>query len=103
MADVRFLVSAQHACVNISRVGPFAARPWDDLLGRGSAAKEGASSREGGVDYRRCDRDASFTATLNDANEGSLGFASWTGTAPLDASSGEQIRHRLSRAGGRSS
>jgi hypothetical protein len=26
-------------------------------------------------------------------------FASWTGTAPLDASSGEQIRHRLSRAG----
>ena len=28
-------------------------------------------------------------------------FASWTGTAPLDASSGEQIRHRLSRAGNR--
>src|SRR5687767_9110982 len=27
-------------------------------------------------------------------------FASWTGTAPLDAS-GEQIRHRLSRAGNR--
>jgi transposase len=26
-------------------------------------------------------------------------FASWTGTAPLDASSGEQIRHRLSRTG----
>ena len=26
-------------------------------------------------------------------------FASWTGTAPLDASSGEQNRHRLSRAG----
>jgi len=26
-------------------------------------------------------------------------FASWTGTAPLDASSGDQIRHRLSRAG----
>ncbi|HEY6742128.1 MAG TPA: transposase, partial [Lapillicoccus sp.] len=26
-------------------------------------------------------------------------FASWTGTAPLDASSGAQIRHRLSRAG----
>ncbi len=25
-------------------------------------------------------------------------FASWTGTAPLDASSGEQIRHRLSPA-----
>jgi hypothetical protein len=28
-------------------------------------------------------------------------FASWTGTAPLDASSGEQIRRRLSRAGNR--
>jgi transposase len=28
-------------------------------------------------------------------------FASWTGTAPLDVSSGEQIRHRLSRAGNR--
>lgn len=28
-------------------------------------------------------------------------FASSTGTAPLDASSGEQIRHRLSRAGNR--
>jgi transposase len=28
-------------------------------------------------------------------------FASWTGTAPLDASSGEHIHHRLSRAGNR--
>jgi transposase len=28
-------------------------------------------------------------------------FASWNGTAPLDASSGEQLRHRLSRAGNR--
>jgi transposase len=28
-------------------------------------------------------------------------FASWTGTAPLDASSGEQTRYRLSRAGNR--
>lgn len=28
-------------------------------------------------------------------------FASWAGTAPLDASSGEQNRHRLSRAGNR--
>jgi transposase len=28
-------------------------------------------------------------------------FASWTGTAPLDASSGEQNRHPLSRAGNR--
>jgi transposase len=28
-------------------------------------------------------------------------FAAWNGTAPLDASSGQQIRHRLSRAGDR--
>jgi transposase len=28
-------------------------------------------------------------------------FASWTGTAPIDASSGEHSRHRLSRAGNR--
>jgi Transposase IS116/IS110/IS902 family len=28
-------------------------------------------------------------------------FASWTGTAPIDASSGTHIRHRLSRAGNR--
>ena len=28
-------------------------------------------------------------------------FASWNGTAPLDASSGDQIRHRLSRAANR--
>ena len=28
-------------------------------------------------------------------------FASWTGTAPIDASSGEHLRHRLSRAGNR--
>jgi transposase len=28
-------------------------------------------------------------------------FASWTGTAPIAASSGEIVRHRLSRAGNR--
>jgi transposase len=28
-------------------------------------------------------------------------FASWNGTAPTGASSGEQVRHRLSRAGNR--
>jgi Transposase IS116/IS110/IS902 family len=28
-------------------------------------------------------------------------FASWTGTAPIDASSGDHRRHRLSRAGNR--
>ncbi len=28
-------------------------------------------------------------------------FASWNGTAPIDASSGDRVRHRLSRAGNR--
>jgi transposase len=28
-------------------------------------------------------------------------FASWNGTAPIDASSGDQVRHRLSRVGNR--
>ncbi len=28
-------------------------------------------------------------------------FASWTGTAPIDASSGDRVRHRLSRKGNR--
>jgi transposase len=28
-------------------------------------------------------------------------FASWNGTAPIDASSGDQVRHRLPRAGNR--
>ena len=28
-------------------------------------------------------------------------FASWNGSAPIDASSGDQVRHRLSRAGNR--
>jgi hypothetical protein len=40
---------------------------------------------------------ASDVARFADRNR----FASWTGTAPLDASSGAQIRHRLSRAGNR--
>jgi hypothetical protein len=40
---------------------------------------------------------ASLVARFADRNR----FASWTGTAPLDASSGAQIRHRLSRAGNR--
>jgi transposase len=41
--------------------------------------------------------DVGDVARFSDRNR----FASWTGTAPLDASSGEQIRHRLSRAGNR--
>jgi len=41
--------------------------------------------------------DVGDIARVTDRNR----FASWTGTARLDASSGEQIRHRLSRAGNR--
>jgi transposase len=41
--------------------------------------------------------DVGDVARFGDRNR----FASWTGTAPLDASSGEQNRHRLSRAGNR--
>jgi len=41
--------------------------------------------------------DVGDVARFTDRNR----FASWTGTAPLDASSGEQVRHRLSRAGNR--
>src|SRR5215470_4018781 len=32
---------------------------------------------------------------------GKAHFTSWNGTAPIDASSGDQVRHRLSRAGNR--
>ena len=39
--------------------------------------------------------DVGDVARFTDRNR----FASWTGTAPLDASSGEQIRHRLSEPG----
>jgi hypothetical protein len=41
--------------------------------------------------------DAGDVARFPDRNH----FASWTGTAPIDASSGEHTRHRLSRAGNR--
>jgi len=49
------------------------------------------------VTARRILADVGDVARFADRNR----FASWTGTAPLDASSGEQIRHRLSRAGNR--
>jgi hypothetical protein len=41
--------------------------------------------------------DAGDIARFPDRNH----CASWTGTAPIDASSGQHIRHRLSRAGNR--
>jgi len=53
--------------------------------------------RVGPVVAARIIADVGDVARFADRNR----FASWTGTAPLDASSGEQIRHRLSRAGNR--
>jgi transposase len=41
--------------------------------------------------------DVGDVARFGDRNR----FASWTGTAPIDASSGEHVRHRLSRGGNR--
>jgi transposase len=41
--------------------------------------------------------DVGHVARFADRNR----FASWTGTAPIEASSGEIVRHRLSRAGNR--
>jgi hypothetical protein len=41
--------------------------------------------------------DVGDVARLPDRNH----VASWTGTAPIDATSGEHLRHRLSRAGNR--
>ncbi len=41
--------------------------------------------------------DTGDVARFTDRNR----FASWTGTAPIEASSGEVVRHRLSRAGNR--
>ena len=51
----------------------------------------------GAVVAARILADVGDIARFTDRNR----FASWTGTAPLDASSGEQNRHRLSRAGNR--
>ncbi|WP_200945094.1 MULTISPECIES: IS110 family transposase [unclassified Nocardioides] len=51
----------------------------------------------GPVVAARIHADVGDVARFADRNR----FASWTGTAPLDASSGEQNRHRLSRAGNR--
>jgi transposase len=62
---------------------------------RGSRLME--LSGAGPVVAARVLADVGDVARFADGNR----FASWTGTAPLDASSGEQIRHRLSRAGNR--
>jgi transposase len=51
----------------------------------------------GPVSAARILADVGDVARFPDRNR----FASWTGTAPLEASSGEHVRHRLSRAGNR--
>ena len=65
------------------------------VLARGSTLM--TLSGVGPVVAARILADVGDVARFADRNR----FASWTGTAPLDASSGEQIRHRLSRAGNR--
>jgi transposase len=65
------------------------------IAARGSTLME--LSGVGPVGAARILADVGDVARFADRNR----FASWTGTAPLDASSGEQIRHRLSRAGNR--
>ena len=65
------------------------------VLARGSTLME--LTGVGPVVAARILADVGDVARFADRNR----FASWTGTAPLDASSGEQIRHRLSRAGNR--
>ena len=94
---------------------PAAGRRADRRAGRGSTQDQGRRSKEldavvaetgsglmdlpgvGPVVAARILADVGDVARFADRNR----FASWTGTAPLDASSGEQIRHRLSRAGNR--
>jgi transposase len=51
----------------------------------------------GSVVAARILADVGDVARFTDRNR----FASWTGTAPIEASSGEVVRHRLSRAGNR--
>lgn len=65
------------------------------VLARGSRLME--IHGVGAVVAARILADVGDVARFADRNR----FASWTGTAPLDASSGEQNRHRLSRAGNR--
>ncbi|GAB2771733.1 hypothetical protein GCM10027039_36310 [Terrabacter koreensis] len=65
------------------------------VLGRGSSLMEITGVGPAGA--ARILADVGDIARFADRNR----FASWSGTAPLDVSSGEQVRHRLSRAGNR--
>ena len=72
---------------------PPSSRPWSWPAARRLMDLHGV----GPVVAARILADVGDVARFADRNR----FASWTGTAPLDASSGEQNRHRLSRAGNR--
>jgi transposase len=65
------------------------------VLARGSTLME--LHGVGPVVAARVLADVGDVARFADRNR----FASWTGTAPIEASSGEIVRHRLSRAGNR--
>jgi transposase len=65
------------------------------VLASGSTLME--LSGVGPVVAARTLADVGHVARFADRNR----FASWTGTAPIEASSGEIVRHRLSRAGNR--
>ena len=65
------------------------------VLARGSSLME--LPGVGPVVAARALADTGDVARFVDRNR----FASWTGTAPIEASSGEIVRHRLSRAGNR--
>ena len=65
------------------------------VLARGSSLME--LPGVGPVVAARVLADTGDVARFVDRNR----FASWTGTAPIEASSGEVVRHRLSRAGNR--
>jgi len=65
------------------------------VLARGSTLMD--LSGVGPIVAARVLADVGHVARFADRNR----FASWTGTAPIEASSGEIVRHRLSRAGNR--
>lgn len=66
-----------------------------EITARGSTLMD--STGVGPAGAARIMADVGDIARFADRNR----FAFWTGTAAIDASSGEQIRHRLSRAGNR--
>ena len=64
---------------------------------RGHWLQADGTARVGPIVAARVQADVGDVTRFADMNR----FASWTGTAPIEASSGETVRHRLSRAGNR--